>query len=162
MGQTEEVNNNYKRAIETAVRMCKLFEGFSPIPYLCPAGVATIGYGSIYRLDGSRVTMDDPPISEEDATMLMSKELSSCLLSAVTASPVLKDHPLKLAAIIDFIYNLGIGNYRASTLRKRIDAKDWDSAVVEIQRWNRGGGRVLNGLVKRRQAEAMFLKHGDD
>jgi lysozyme len=60
-------------------------------------------------------------------------------------------------AIADFIYNCGLAAYQKSTLKKRIDEKDWASACVEIKRWNKGGGKVLPGLVRRRAKEAWML-----
>jgi lysozyme len=57
----------------------------------------------------------------------------------------------------DFAYNLGVARYRASTLRKRVDAGDWEDAKEQLMLWVRGGGKVLPGLVKRRKAEAALL-----
>jgi lysozyme len=73
------------------------------------------------------------------------------------ASPGLVEHPGAFAAMIDFAYNLGVGRYRASTLRRRVDQKDWDGAKEQLMRWTRGGGRVLPGLVRRRKAEAALF-----
>lgn len=63
----------------------------------------------------------------------------------------------RLAAVISFAYNVGLGNYRISTFKKRVDAKDWRAAQEEIVKWNKAAGRVLPGLTKRRQAEAALL-----
>ena len=63
----------------------------------------------------------------------------------------------RLVAITDFIYNLGQGAYKNSTLRKRVNAEQWDLAAVEIKRWNRAGGKVLKGLDNRRKDEAKWL-----
>jgi lysozyme len=70
---------------------------------------------------------------------------------------LLKVEARKYAAIISFAYNCGVGNYRISTLKKRIDAGDWAGAQEEIMKWNKAAGRVLAGLTKRRQAEASLL-----
>jgi len=64
----------------------------------------------------------------------------------------------RFAALISFCYNCGLGNYRISTLKKRVDAEDWEGAVTEIVRWNKAAGRVMLGLTRRRQAEATFLR----
>jgi lysozyme len=144
-------------AMLVAVKLVKEFEGFYSKPYLCPAGVPTIGYGSIYYQDGRRVTLDDPEITEEQAKIMMMGELKGCMAAAIKASPSLAEKPQELGAIADFIYNLGAGRYRASTLRKRIDAGDWDGAKVQIMRWVRANGRVLRGLVRRRAAEAAYF-----
>jgi lysozyme len=67
------------------------------------------------------------------------------------------DSPGRLAALIDFTFNLGSGQLRASTLRKRVNAGDWDAVPAELRKWVRGGGRVLRGLVLRRGAEAALI-----
>jgi lysozyme len=70
---------------------------------------------------------------------------------------LLKTEPRRYAAIISFAYNCGVGNYRVSTLKKRVDSGDWEGAQEEIMKWNKAAGRVLAGLTKRRQAEASLL-----
>jgi lysozyme len=63
----------------------------------------------------------------------------------------------RLAALIDFTYNLGAGHLRSSTLRRKVNAKDWAAMPAELRKWVRGGGRVLPGLVARRNAEAALV-----
>jgi lysozyme len=72
-------------------------------------------------------------------------------------SPILNENESHLGAVISFAYNLGVARYRVSTFRSRIDSGDYEGARVEILKWTRCGGRVLPGLVRRRQAEARFL-----
>jgi GH24 family phage-related lysozyme (muramidase) len=64
----------------------------------------------------------------------------------------------RAAAVVSFAYNCGLGNYRISTFKKRVDAQDWSGAAVEILKWNKAAGRVMRGLVVRRQAEALLLQ----
>lgn len=147
-----------RQALDIAAELCKRFEGFRSNPYICPAGYPTIGYGTVYKPDGSKVTMQDDPISELTALSWLMQELTNNYMAGVLkASPSLIAHPLALAAITDFAYNLGVGRYRASTLRKRIDAGDWGGATIELHKWVYGGGKKLPGLVRRRQAEADLL-----
>lgn len=148
-----------REALELAAKLCRHFEGFSAKPYLCPANYWTIGYGTVWKPDGTQVKPDDQPISKETAEAWLMHELRHNYMAGVLrASPILIQHPRTLAAMTDFAYNLGVGRYRASTLRKRIDAQDWQGAGDELMKWVRGGGRVLPGLVRRRQAEkALFL-----
>ncbi len=142
-----------------AIELCKRFEGFRAKPYLCPAGVPTIGYGSTYYSGGKKVSMTDAPISNEEAEKLLRNELSETYLPEVLRlCPVLKQHPNKLNAIVDFCYNLGAGNLQRSTLRRRINAQDWQGAEDELKKWVKAGGVVLPGLVKRREAEIVFMK----
>lgn len=145
-------------AVEIAAALCRPFEGLRLKPYICPAGYPTIGYGTVYKPDGSKVSMDDPAISKETAEEWLIHELQVTYLPGVLkASPTLVTNPRALGALTDFAYNLGVPRYRGSTLRKRIDANDIDAAKQELMRWVRGGGKVLPGLVKRRAAEANLL-----
>jgi len=65
--------------------------------------------------------------------------------------------PRRIAAVTSWVYNCGLGNYRISTFKKRIDSQDWEGAAVECVRWNKAAGRVLPGLTRRRAAEAALL-----
>lgn len=146
------------KSLEIAAALCRKFEGFSAKPYLCPAGYWTIGYGTVFKPDGSQVNENHEPITKETAEEWLQHELRHNYMAGVLKlSPLLAEHPEALGAITDFAYNLGVARYRASTLRKRINEEDWDAAKTELGRWVRGGGRVLRGLVLRRQAESQFL-----
>jgi lysozyme len=141
-----------------AAELCKRFEGFRSKPYLCPAGIATIGYGSTYYADGRKVTLQDAWVSEQQASDLLMHELSHTYLPGVLRlCPVLANDERRCNAIVDFVYNLGVGRLQTSTLRRKINAQDWDGAKEELMKWTRGGGKVLPGLVKRRQAEVSLL-----
>jgi len=145
-------------AVEIAASLCRPFEGLRLRPYICPAGFPTIGYGTVYKPDGSRVTMEHPPITKELAEEWLTHELRNNYVAGVLrASPVLVKYPKALGAMGDFAYNLGVGRYRASTLKRRVDAEDWDGAKVQLMKWVRGGGRVLPGLVRRRKAECEIF-----
>ena len=123
------------------------------VSYKCPAGVWTIGWGST-----GRYIREGTSWTQEKADERLAKDAQTVIDQALKASPILTGKEFKLAAIADFIYNLGIGNYQSSTLKKRIDAGDWVSAVQEIKRWDKAGGKVLPGLVKRREDEARLLQ----
>lgn len=103
----------------------------------------------------------------EENTVWTREQADSALLaeavkkagSVLVLSPGLQDEPdRRFAAIISFAYNCGLGNYRVSTLKRRVNAKDWDEAAQEIVKWNKANGRVMAGLTRRRQAEAMLLR----
>lgn len=147
-----------------AEALCRRFEGFRSAPYICPAGVPTIGYGSTYYPNGRRVTMLDAHITETEARALLMRELFETYAPGVLRQcpgllPValLSNDWRALNAIVDFAYNLGVGRLQTSTLRKRINAGDWEGAKAQLMLWVRGGGRVLPGLVARRKAEAELL-----
>jgi lysozyme len=145
-------------AVDVAAMLCRPFEGLRLQPYICPAGYPTIGYGTVFKPDGTKVTMDHPPISKETAEAWLVHELRHNYLAGVLkASPGLLARPRALGAMSDFAYNLGVARYRSSTLRKRIDAQDWEGAKEQLMLWVRGGGKVLPGLVRRREAEAKLL-----
>lgn len=144
-------------AIEIAVELCKRFEGFRSRPYLCPAGVPSIGYGSTRYPDGSAVTLRDEPIDQERAEQMLRADLRTGRLPAVLLlCPGAKTQE-RIGALVDFAYNLGAGAMKSSTLRKRVNAGDWAAVPIELRKWVRGGGRVLPGLVRRREAEAALV-----
>lgn len=144
--------------LDIAAALCKQFEGFRSKPYLCPAGIPTIGYGSTYYFDERKVTLSDEPISETIAETLLLHELQYTYLPGVLRNcPILLTEERKCNAIVDFAYNLGVGRLQTSTLKRKINEQDWDAAKEQLMLWNKGGGRVLPGLDKRRKAECQLL-----
>ena len=144
---------------QESVDLIKHFEGLRLTPYLCSAGVPTIGYGSTFYEDGRKVSLQDPPITKERAEELLQFTLNRQFIpAALRQCPVLVAHEKKLGAIVSFVYNLGAGRLQSSTLRRKINAEEWDAASNELLKWNKGGGKVLKGLDLRRKAErALFL-----
>jgi lysozyme len=144
--------------LELAASLCKQFEGFRSKPYLCPANVATIGYGSTYYADGRKVTLQDSPIDEPTASALLMHELEHTYLPSVLRQcPILATDERKCNSVVDFVYNLGCGRLQTSTLKRKINAQDWEGAKEQLMLWNKGGGKVLAGLTKRRVAECALL-----
>lgn len=144
--------------LDAAAALCRHFEGLYLRPYLCPAGVWTIGYGSTFYENGRRVQPDDPAITRERAEELLMWELRGCAASVRRLCPGLASAaPNAFQAIVDYTFNLGAGRLQTSTLRRRLNAGDWVGAAAELRRWVRGGGRVLPGLVRRREAECLLL-----
>lgn len=148
---------NYQLAIEVAAALARRFEGLYLIPYLCAAGVPSIGYGATYYEDGTRVQLIDPPITRERAEALLLWMVRTKYLPSVMRLCPGVDTPERLAALIDFAFNLGAGNLQVSTLRRKVNAGDWGAVPDELKKWNKAGGRVLRGLVIRRQAEADLI-----
>lgn len=138
------------------ISLIKEYEGFRSKPYLCPAGVPTIGYGSTYYKDGTKVKLTDPSINENDATDL----LMSTLLRYENAVDKLCTDNLtqnQFDALVSFTYNLGENNLRSSTLLKKVNADSNDPSIsTEFSKWVYADGKVLEGLVKRRRAEAKL------
>jgi len=144
--------------IAIALELCREFEGFRSRPYLCSASVPTIGWGSTFYLDGRKVTLKDAPITRAQADEMLEMSIRTIYLPGVLRlCPSLISHPNALNATIDWAYNLGVGRLQSSTLRRKLNAHDWEGAREQLMRWVRGGGRVLPGLVRRRKAEAALL-----
>lgn len=141
-----------------ALSLIKYFEGFRSKPYLCSAGVPTIGYGSTFYKDGKKVTLNDKPIDISVASDLLDYTIrTSFLPSVLKLCPVLVNSETKLGAIVCFTYNLGAGNLRVSTLRKKINEERWQEAANEILKWNKAGGKISKGLQRRREAERVLF-----
>ena len=144
----------------TAIELAKRFEGFHRVaradpgraqPYICPAGYWTIGYGHL-------CDPKHPPITEAEAESYLAGDLQTAMAATLRYCPVLAAEPEgRLAAIVDFTFNLGAGRLQTSTLRRRVNQRDWNGAGQELKRWVYGGGKVLPGLVTRRAAEAAWL-----
>jgi len=144
--------------LRKAVELCVLFEGFRSKPYKCPASIPTIGYGSTFYLDNTKVTLDDIPVTEQQAkTLLIDTIEKEYLPGTLRLCPILAEHNNKLNAIVDFTYNLGVGRLQTSTLRRKINEGDWEAAKQQLSLWTRGGGVVLKGLVLRRAAEIQLF-----
>ena len=145
---------------QAAIELAKRFEGFCRVPksdpklaypYVCPAGFWTIGYGHL-------CDAKHPPITMEEGKAYLAADMADALKATLRYCPVLATEPEgRLAAIVDFTFNLGAGRLQASTLRRRVNQRDWAGAAQELRRWVYGGGKVLPGLVLRRVAEASFL-----
>ena len=139
-------------ALEILIKLIKESEGCKLTSYKCPAGIWTIGYGQTKGIkEGMTWTQNQ---ADEDLV----KTALEVLNRAIKYSPILASVNMeKQAAIADFIYNLGVGNYATSTLKKKVDVGDWVSAASEIKRWDKAAGKVLKGLTVRRAKEAALL-----
>ena len=145
---------------QAAIELATRFEGFCRVPksdpdraypYVCPAGFWTIGYGHL-------CDAKHPPITMEEGVAYLAADMGDALRAPLRYCPVLATEPEgRLAAIVDFTFNLGAGRLQASTLRRRVNQRDWISAAQELCLWVYGGGRVLPGLIMRRNAETALL-----
>lgn len=142
---------------EKGMDLIKGFEGFRSRPYLCSAGVPTIGYGSTYYENGDKVSLDDSPISEAEAEELFKTTLKKYERSVTNALTV-SVFQYEFDALVSLCYNIGCTNFSKSTLVKMLNEGE---APVEIAdqflRWNKAGGKVVNGLTTRREAERLFF-----
>lgn len=143
--------------VAVAAALARRFEGFYSKPYLCPAGVPTIGYGATFYENGQRVKLTDPAVSREQAETLLLWHVRNVYLPAVMRLCPSVRHAGLMAALIDFAFNLGAGNLRISTLRKKVNAGEWEALAAEFRKWNKAGGKVLRGLVLRCEARVALL-----
>lgn len=145
-------------ALDQAAAIGEPFEGFSATPYLCPAGVWTIGFGSTRDATGAPVCATTPAITRSQARQLAERDLRAALCEINRDVPKVRLTPLQEGALLDFVYNVGSGNFRTSTLLRKLNAGDLAGAAAEFAKWNLAGGKILAGLVRRRAAEqALFL-----
>lgn len=134
--------------------LIKRFEGLSLKPYLCPASIATIGYGNTYYTDGKKVKLTDPSITKTKADELLKFLIQSYEKDVDSfCRDDISQH--QFDALASFAYNCGPRNLKSSTLLKKVNLNPNDSTIrAEFMKWNKGAGKVLAGLTKRRQAEA--------
>ena len=139
-----------------AAALAESFEGFSSKPYLCPAKVWTIGNGSTRDANGNPVTATTPDVTPAQADALMQRDLKAAYVELARDVKVpLTDE--QGAALLDFIYNLGGGNFRSSTLLRKLNARDYAGVSDEFLRWDHAGATVMAGLTRRREAERKLF-----
>lgn len=142
------------RISNDGIGLIKKYESLRLEAYLCPANVWTIGYGHT-----GKDVVEGAEITEEEADELLVADLRrfEAVVSKVK-SPLTQS---MYDALVSFVYNIGGGAFLNSTLLKKLALRDYEGAALEFGKWNKGGGRVLNGLVRRRQDEMeLFLKDG--
>jgi lysozyme len=136
------------------IELIKKFEGFRSAPYKCPAGIPTIGYGATFYPNGTKVTMSDKAITEQEATTLLASMLIK-FEQYVDSYCIDIINQNQFDALVSFCYNLGPNNLRTSTLLKKVNVNPKDESIrAEFMKWNKAGGRALKGLTLRRTAEA--------
>lgn len=142
------------------VKLIADFEGLSLIPYLCPAKIPTIGYGNTFYPNGKKVTMQDDSITQKEAFEILTNVVEQFSVKLGRLLKVqLNQHQYN--ALVSFAYNCGFSNLQKSTLLRKVNINPNDETIKdEFLKWNRGGGKVINGLTKRRglEAEVYFLK----
>jgi lysozyme len=144
-----------------AAGLAESAEGEVLHPYQDPAGVWTIGEGSTRDLDGNPVTSRTPPITKEQADKLLQRDMASAF-DAVRGDVKVPLTPAEEAALADFVYNLGAGNFERSTLLKLLNRGDFEGAAKQFARWDTANGEALAGLARRRAAEAALFEQGVD
>jgi lysozyme len=154
------------------------FEGFRSRPYLCPAHIWTIGYGHVLyqeqirlpmvRVEGKNIPMirKEMPLKPEDNRVWTKEEINELFRvdvenferGVLRLVPGSAGRQGSFDALVSFAFNAGLGNLQRSTIRMKANRGDWEGAAEAFMMWTKGGGRVLPGLVRRREAErTLFL-----
>ena len=135
---------------ERGTEILKYFEGCKLTAYQDSVGVWTIGYGH------PKGVYNGMTITQEEAEQMLLTELEEYegYIENMVTVPLTQN---QFDALVVWIYNLGPTNFKNSTLLKELNAGNYNAAGQEITRWNKAGGKVLAGLVKRREAEAELF-----
>lgn len=138
-----------RKTSESGINLIKKHEGLRLLAYLCPANVWTIGYGHTGGVKkGERIT-------EEQAEQYLRADLAKAEMIVNTEAPWINQN--QFDALVSFVFNVGGGNFRKSTLLRLLKDKQPKEVVGnQFHRWVYGGGRVLPGLVRRRQDEYLL------
>ena len=140
------------RINQKGIDLIKECEGLCLNHYKCPAGFWTVGYGHTGKLAES-----DRKITPEEAEEILKQDLREFErgVEEMVKVPLTEN---QFSALVSFSFNLGLGNLRKSTLLKKLNGGDFQGAAEEFPNWKKAGGRVLEGLIKRRAAEReLFL-----
>jgi lysozyme len=139
---------------DSGIRLIQEFEGLRLTSYLCSASVPTIGYGATYYADGSKVKLGQT-ITKEQAVQLLKDHLKEFEGSVIGLLNTTKVNQNQFDALVSFCFNLGAGNLAKSQLLRIVKANPNDTKIaLEFAKWNRAGGEVSRGLVRRRKKEA--------
>ena len=134
--------------------LLKKFEGCKLKAYHCPAGVCTIGYGHTSAA-GAPEVRDGMIITQADAEDILKRDIVKYEVAVMDLVKV-KLTQNQFDVLVDFAYNAGVGNLKSSTMLKKINSGNLDMVPAELMTWTKGGGKVLPGLVRRRQAAGAW------
>ena len=136
---------------EEGLSLIKKFEGCELKAYRCAANVLTIGYGS------TKGVTEDMEITKEEAESILKEEMHEYegYVNDMVKVPLKQN---QFDSIVSWVFNLGSGNLSSSTLLKKLNNSEYDEVPSQIKRWNKAGGKVLDGLIRRREAEALVFE----
>lgn len=143
------------RCNESGLEIIRTFEGLRLKAYRCPAGVLTIGYGHTGNVyEGQECTREDAEQWLREDAAIAAQGVKSLFSAPLTSD--------QFSALCSFVFNVGSHILQKSTIRKKINSLQYLSAADEFPRWNKSRGKVLPGLIARREAErALFLRGTD-
>ena len=148
--------NKRMKTSKEGKNIIKMYEGFKPFAYVCPAGVMTIGFGTT-RINGEPVK-EGMKITTDEANVLLDEDLFK-FEEAINNLVEVELTQNQFDALASFVYNVGIGAFKSSTMLKKLNAEDYEGASKEFPRWNKSNKKVLPGLTRRRNAEReLFIR----
>lgn len=158
-------NETLNQCLAIASEIAKPFEGLHKLvdnviyAYHDPVGYPTIGYGHLLSKVKWELLNKYPTMTFLTAEQQLAKDMLYAAQRAVLLSPILakSENVVRWAAITDFCFNCGDGNYSISTLRKCINREDWKESSSQILKWDKAGVVKLKGLTRRREAESKLL-----
>ena len=137
---------------EQGLDLIKHFEGCELEAYKCAAGVWTIGYGHI------KTAVEGKVITQEEADNLLVEEIIE-YEDYVRAAVKVPLKQYQFDALVSWTFNLGNGNLNASTMLKVLNREEYEGVPAQMARWNKAGGKVLEGLIRRREAEGLLFEN---
>ncbi len=139
------------KASKNAINLIKQFEGCALTAYKCPAGIWTIGYGHTDGVKKGQKT------TKKQAEIFLREDIKKFEngVNKYVSVPLTQN---QFDALVSFTYNIGLGAFQTSTIRKKLNEKDYTGAAREFPRWNKSSGQVLNGLIRRRNAEKRLFE----
>jgi len=165
------------RTSEKGIALMHEFEGYRNKPYLCSASMWTVGWGHVLYQDQIKLPplpkegytgplRKDYPLKPEDnrtwskdeLVTIFKNDLVSFERGVLRLAPNLAGRQGAFDACVAFSFNAGLGNFQRSTIRMKINREEWDDAAEAFKQWTKGGGKVLPGLVRRRNAEIALFK----
>ena len=154
---------------EAGIQLIKSFEGCHNMPYKCPAALWTIGYGHVLYPDQARLKTPERALygikpehnrvfEYDEIDELLEKDIERFEAGVSRLCPTSDDSQSHFDAMVAFAFNVGLGNLQSSTLRMKYNRGDIEGTADEFLKWTKASGKVLKGLVRRREAErALFL-----
>lgn len=137
------------------------FEGCVLHAYQDAGGVWTIGWGTTRDVNNNPITASTPNMTQEQADFLLQRDLGRAVKAVIVSVKVALSYD-QAAALTDFVYNLGVGNFEASTLLRKLNTGDYVGAADQILLWDRVRGQELAGLLRRRHAEQQEFLSPDN
>jgi|TARA_B100000900_G_scaffold393014_1_gene389074 lysozyme len=136
---------------QEGLELIKKFEGCRLEAYRCSANVLTIGYGHTGGV------LETDVITQDVADKLLKEDIAK-FEKYVNVNVAVELNQNQFDALVAWTFNLGVGNLRSSTMLKKLNESDYDSVPFEMRRWNKAGGKTLDGLIRRRKAEGLLFE----